>query len=161
MGYHSQIVLSGRQINDQMGDFIGDKFIKLMVKAGKKVIGSKVAILGLTFKEHTPDTRNSKVADIIRYLEAFGVEINVVDPWADPADAYKEYQVELVDLKDLNDVDALIMAVGHQEFKQLSNQDIEGLFKADLPHDQRVIIDVKSILDADYFKEQAYTFWRL
>ncbi|EHR37840.1 nucleotide sugar dehydrogenase [Facklamia languida] len=161
LGYHSQIVLSGRQINDQMGDFIGDKFIKLMVKAGKKVIGSKVAILGLTFKEHTPDTRNSKVADIIRYLEAFGVEINVVDPWADPADAYKEYQVELVDLKDLNDVDALIMAVGHQEFKQLSNQDIEGLFKADLPHDQRVIIDVKSILDADYFKEQAYTFWRL
>lgn len=161
LGYHSQIVLSGRQINDQMGDFIGDKFIKLMVKAGKKVIGSKVAILGLTFKEHTPDTRNSKVADIIRYLEAFGVEINVVDPWADPADAYKEYQVELVDLKDLNDVDALIMAVGHQEFKQLSNQDVEGLFKADLPHDQRVIIDVKSILDADYFKEQAYTFWRL
>lgn len=161
LGYHSQIVLSGRQINDQMGEFISDKLIKLMVKAGNKLSGAKVAILGLTFKEHTPDTRNSKVADIIHYLDSFGVDLKVVDPWADPADAYEEYQVELVDLKDLHDIDALILAVGHREFKELSSREIESLFNQDLPAAQRVILDVKSILDAEYFKEHGYSFWRL
>ncbi|MGX7109225.1 nucleotide sugar dehydrogenase [Facklamia miroungae] len=161
LGYHSQIILSGRQINDQMGEFIGDKLIKLMVKAGKKVTDAQIVILGLTFKEHTPDTRNSKVADIINYLRAFNIEPLVVDPWADPRDAKAEYDVDLTDLGQVQDADAVIFAVAHEEFKQLNNAKIESLFNPALPTKERVLMDVKSIVDATYFKEAGYTFWRL
>lgn len=161
LGYHSQIILSGRQINDQMGEYIGDKLIKLMIKAGKKVKDSRIAILGITFKEHTPDTRNSKVADIINYLRSFDIEPVVVDPWADVAEAKQEYNVQMTDIADLQDVDALIVAVAHQEFRDLTPDQIVKFFKKDLSAKERVLLDVKSILDSQHFVDQGYTFWRL
>ncbi|MCR8969484.1 nucleotide sugar dehydrogenase [Facklamia sp. 7083-14-GEN3] len=161
LGYHSQIILSGRQINDQMGEFIGDKLIKLMVKAGKKVTDSKIVILGLTFKEHTPDTRNSKVADIINYLRTFDIEPVVVDPWAESSDAKAEYDVDLTDFNQVQDADAVIFAVAHKEFRELDNTSIEKLFNAKLSPEERVLMDVKSVVDAAYFKKAGYSFWRL
>ena len=161
LGYHSQIVLSGRQINDQMGEFIGDKAVNLMVKAGKVVPKAKVAILGLTFKEHTPDTRNSKVKDIIDYLKSFGVDPIIVDPWADIEEAQREYGVELASMDQVTDCDALIFAVAHKEFASLTNEQIEAFYKSSLPNEERVLLDVKSVLDADHFKKAGYAFWRL
>lgn len=161
LGYHSQVILAGRQVNDKMGEFIGDKIIKQLVIAGKKVIDAKVAILGITFKEHTPDTRNSKVADIVYYLRDLGIEPIIVDPWADAKEAEEEYQVKLTALNEVSDVDAVVLAVAHEEFGELSNQEIESLFKADLTNKERVIIDIKSTLDHAYFENQAYLYWRL
>lgn len=161
LGYHSQVILAGRQVNDKMGEFIGDKIIKQLVRAGKKVIDAKVAILGVTFKEHTPDTRNSKVADIVYYLRDLGIEPIIVDPWADAEEARAEYNVEITALEDVSDLDAVILAVAHEDFRQLSNEAIEALFKTELSNPERVIIDIKSILNHYYFENQDYMYWRL
>ncbi|MGX7107151.1 nucleotide sugar dehydrogenase [Hutsoniella sourekii] len=161
LGYHSQIISAGRQINDGMGEFIADKIIKQLIITGKTPLKSKVAILGLTFKEHTPDTRNSKVADIIDRLREYQIEPLVVDPWADPRAAKQSYQVDLQDLEEIRDADCLVFAVGHQEFRDLSLDEIASLFDPELANHERVIIDVKSILDKDAFIQAGYTFWRL
>lgn len=161
LGYHSQIILSGRQINDQMGEFIGDKLIKQLVRAGKKVTDSKIVILGITFKEHTPDIRNSKVADIIEYLRAFNIEPVVVDPWADVEETKEEYAVELEDISQVKDADAIVLAVAHQEFQDLDNEIIEKMFNPQLENKEKVIIDVKSTLDNQYFVQKGYSYWRL
>lgn len=161
LGYHSQIVASGRKINDGMGGYIGDKVLKELVLAGKNPQKSNVIILGITFKEHTPDTRNSKVDDIIIRLREFGIEPKVVDPWANAEDAKQEYNVDLTDLQDVNSADCIIFAVGHKEFKEMSLAEIDKLYKDDLPINEKIVIDVKSILDKDQFVEKGYTFWRL
>ncbi|MHA7117648.1 nucleotide sugar dehydrogenase [Aerococcus viridans] len=161
LGYHSQIVASGRKINDGMGGYIGDKVLKELVLAGKNPQKSNVIILGITFKEHTPDTRNSKVDDIIIRLREFGIEPKVVDPWANAEDAKQEYNVDLTDLQDVNSADCIIFAVGHKEFKEMSLAEIDKLYNDDLPINEKIVIDVKSILDKDQFVEKGYTFWRL
>lgn len=161
LGYHSQIISSGREINDSMGPFIADKVIKKLVKTGKTAIKAKVVILGLTFKEHTPDTRNSKVADIVNRLREYSIEPVIVDPWANEVDAWKEYQVELTDIASVKDADCLVFAVGHDEFKALSMEEIESLFNPSLPNNERIVIDVKSILNKEAFVEKDYSFWRL
>lgn len=161
LGYHSQIISHGRQINDEMGTYIADKVIKKLVITGKTPVESKVVILGLTFKEHTPDTRNSKVNDIIVRLREYDIDPIIVDPWANEEDAQAEYGVSLTDLSAINDADAIVLAVGHNEFMQLSFDDYSQLFNSELPNSQRIVIDVKSILNKDEFTTAGYNYWRL
>lgn len=161
LGYHSQIVASGRKINDDMGEYIADKVLKELVLAGKNPKESNITILGLTFKEHTPDTRNSKVDDIIIRLREYGINPKVVDPWANADDAKAEYDVEITKLQDISNSDCIIFAVGHNEFKNMSLQEIDDLFNQDLANNEKIIIDVKSILNKREFINNGYTFWRL
>ena len=128
LGYHSQIILSGRKINDGMGEFVADAIIKKLILANKVVKKSKVIILGVTFKENCPDTRNSKIVDIIKRLNEYGIESLVVDPQANKEDAKHEYGIDLVDLNDIKDADCLVFAVAHNEFKNLSWEQIDRLF---------------------------------
>lgn len=161
LGYHSQIILAGRKVNDGMGEFVADAAIKEMILAGQAVGKSKVAILGLTFKENCPDVRNSKVEDIIKRLGEYGVKPVVVDPWADSAESELVYDVQLTKLADVNSIDCLIVAVAHDEFQKLSFDDIDGLFNQSLKREQRVVVDVKSLLPSDDFRAHGYRFWRL
>lgn len=160
LGYHSQIISSGREINDSMGEFIADKIIKKLVITGKTPKEAKVAILGLTFKEGTPDIRNSKVEDILIRLREYGIEPTVIDKWADADEAKEIYDVELTDLEDVSDADCLVFAVSHPEFTDMPVSDADKLFK-DLANDEKIVIDVKSILDKESYVEAGYNFWRL
>ena len=159
LGYHSQIILSGRKINDDMGKYVASSTIKEMVKAGQNVKNAKVAILGITFKEDCPDVRNTKVVDIITELEDFGVNVIVHDPFADNNEVKAEYNIDLVDSEEIKNVDAIVIAVGHKEFKQKYDFDLlDSLYK---DPNKKVIIDVKSILDRNESKERNYFYWSL
>ncbi|MBQ6894990.1 MAG: nucleotide sugar dehydrogenase [Clostridia bacterium] len=160
LGYHSQIIAAGRKVNDGMGSFVADATIKKMILANKSPRQSKVVIMGITFKENCPDTRNSKVEDIINRLNEYGVEPLVVDPWSDPADAKKEYNVDLTNLSDIKDADCIIFAVAHNEFKNMSLEEIDKLYK-ELPNEEKVFIDVKGMFNPDDLEKKGYTFWRL
>lgn len=160
LGYHSQIVLSGRKVNDGMGEFVTGVAIKQMVLAGKAPKKAKVAILGITFKENCPDIRNSKVGDIVKGLRSFGVEPVVVDSWADSEEARIEYGVELTSLNEVAGIDCLILAVAHSEFQEITPDDIDAMF-ASSPHEDRVIIDVKGVLEREVFEGRGYKVWRL
>lgn len=160
LGYHSQIIIAGRKVNDGMGQFVADAAIKQMILAGKTVKNSNVVILGLTFKENCPDTRNSKVEDIIKRLKEFGVEPVVVDPWALESDAMEEYGVTLTELKDVEEADCVILAVAHNEFKELGIDGIDKLFKL-VDNREKVLIDVKGLLDKKKVESKNYKYWRL
>ena len=160
LGYHSQIILNGRIVNDGMGNFIGEAIIKQLVLAGKAPQKSKVVIFGLTFKENCPDTRNSKVEDVIKYLKSYGVSPAVVDPWADPQDAQKEYNVTLTDMAEASDADCIVLAVAHDLFKSLTTADWDRFFK-NTDTSEKIIIDVKSILDKNEIPAKGYRYWRL
>lgn len=160
LGYHSQIILSGRKINDGMGKFVADAIIKKLILANKVVRQAKVVILGITFKENTPDTRNSKVVDIIDGLREYGIEPIVVDPEADANEAKHEYGIDLVDINDVKDVDCLVLAVAHDIFKQMSWDDIDSLY-GEFDNNEKILIDVKSILDRSEIEEKGYSYWRL
>lgn len=158
LGYHSQIILNGRIVNDNMGKFVADATIKEMVKAGMAPKNAKVAVLGLTFKENCPDTRNSKVDDILRELNQWGIKPLVVDPWASERDAMHEYGVTLTKLEDVHDVDCVIVAVAHREFKALSLEDIRKLYRKD---GAKVLIDVKGLYPVEALKNSDILWWRL
>ena len=160
LGYHSRIILNGRQVNDSMGAFVADAALKEMIEAGKAPKSSKVYILGITFKENCPDTRNSKVNDIIKRLNEFDIEPQVTDPWADPEIAKREYGVDLIPFEDVKDADCIIVAVGHKEFRDMPIYAIKELFK-DVPDDEKVFIDVKSLYRMDELKASGIRFWRL
>lgn len=160
LGYHSQIILNGRMVNDGMGKFVADAAIKQMILAGKSPKSAKVIILGLTFKENCPDTRNSKVDDIIKRLNEYEIVPVVVDPWASERDAMHEYGVTLTDLKDAKDADCIIVAVGHNEFKAMSLEQIKGMFK-NCADNEKVLIDVKGLYSITALKESGMRFWRL
>lgn len=160
LGYHSQIVLAGRQINDGMGEFVAEAAIKKMILAGKVVRDAKVVIFGLTFKENCPDTRNSKVEDIILYLRDFGIEPQIVDPWAYETDAMNEYGVSLTDMRDVKNADCIIVAVAHDEFRSLSLSEISKLFK-DCPPKEKVLIDIKGLYPVKELEDSGMTWWRL
>lgn len=160
LGYHSQIILSGRKINDGMGAFIANAIIKKLILTNKVVKQAKVVILGITFKENCPDIRNSKVEDIIRQLNEYGIQPIVVDSCADAKDAKQEYNVNLVEIDTIKDADCLVFAVAHDEFKQLSWKRIDGMFKT-CNNNEKVIIDVKSIFDKNELEKQGYSYWRL
>lgn len=144
LGYHSEIIASGRLINDGMANFVVNATIKQMILANKNIKSSKVYILGLTFKENCPDIRNSKVADIIKGLKEYGVEPIVVDPQAEKEDAMREYNVELTEFNEIKDADCIIAAVAHDEFKKLNTCDLSALYRADADS-QKVLIDVKGM----------------
>ena len=160
LGYHSQIIMSGRRINDGMGEFIADSIIKKLVQADKVVKRAKVVILGLTFKENCPDTRNSKVDDIINRLMEYNIKPVVVDPWANPEDAKREYSVDLVALNTIKDADCIVLAVAHNEFKTLSIDDIDKMFVKE-DNDKKVLVDVKSIFNRDAVEAKGFSYWRL
>ena len=160
LGYHSQIVLSGRQINDGMGKFVADAVIKNLILANKKVRQARVAILGITFKENCPDTRNSKVIDIVNGLKEYGIEPIFVDPEADFKEAKCEYGIDLITIDDLAEIDCLVLAVSHHVFKELTLEKIDTFF-GDFPNNEKVIIDIKSALDKKELKAKGYTYWSL
>lgn len=159
LGYHSQIILNGRIVNDGMGKYVADAAIKKMIEAGQAPKNSKVVILGLTFKENCPDTRNSKVEDIIKRLNEYGIEPIVVDPWANGKDAMREYGVTLTKFEDVKDADCIIVAVAHNEFKNLSLQSLDNLYKKN--SGRKVLIDVKGIYKAKDLEDHDYLWWRL
>lgn len=160
LGYHSQIILAGRKVNDGMGAFVADAAIKEMVLAGKSPKNAKVAIFGLTFKENCPDIRNSKVEDIIARLKEYGIQPIVVDPWANERDAMGEYGVTLTPLEEVSGLDCLILAVAHNEFRQMRPEQYLKLFR-DMPNDEKVIIDVKGILNSTVLVQAGVRLWRL
>lgn len=157
-GYHSQIILSGRKINDGMGKHVAEHTVKNMIKADKQVKGSKVAIMGLTFKENCPDVRNTKVIDIIKELEEYGIDVKVVDPVADPEEVYDEYGIKLWDMNEIENIDAVIFTVPHDEFKSLTLENIRSLYNGS---NGKVLIDVKGIFRRDEAEGLGYIYWRL
>ncbi|CAM4523658.1 UDP-N-acetyl-D-galactosamine dehydrogenase [Paenibacillus endophyticus] len=160
LGYHSQIILSGRKINDGMGSFVADAIIKKLIHANKVVKQAKVVILGVTFKENCPDIRNSKVVDIIKRLNEYGINPIVVDPQADKSDAKREYGIELADLEAINNADCLVFTVAHKEFKYMSKEKIDQMF-GEFENNQKIIIDVKSILESKEIRSYGYSYWSL
>lgn len=160
LGYHSQIVAAGRKVNDGMGSFIADTAIKKLIKAGKNVRDSRVVILGITFKENCPDTRNSKVADIYWELRDYGIDPMVVDPIADKEETLNEYGIFLKELDEIQDADCLIFAVAHDMFKGLGETELNQYFMNG-SNEEKVLIDVKGILDRDALKNAGYVYWCL
>ena len=161
LGYHSQIILNGRKVNDSMGIYVADAAIKQMIEAGMAPKKATVVILGITFKENCPDTRNSKVVDIINRLKEYEINPFVADRWADAEIAKKEYGVDLILLEDLPKADCVIVAVGHSEFRSMSMKRIKDLFKNELLEDEKVLIDVKSLYRLDELKASRMRYWRL
>lgn len=156
LGYHPQVILAGRRINDEMGRYIAVQTIKKMIACGSHIKGSRVIVLGLTFKENCADIRNSKVCDVIRELEAYGVEVFVCDPHADPHEALREYDVRLFEWSELPVADAIVVAVPHTEFVFTSIVDIESKLNAN-----GCIIDVKNTYDPVWLEESGLRVWRL
>ena len=160
LGYHSQIILNGRIVNDSMGKYVADAAIKQMIEVGQAPKKSKVVILGLTFKENCPDTRNSKVNDIIKRLSEYGIEPTVVDPWASERDAMHEYGVKLTSLSEIKDADCIIVAVAHNEFRALDLDAMKELYKS-VPDAEKVLIDVKGIYKVSDLDASGMKYWRL
>ena len=160
LGYHSQIILNGRIVNDSMGKFVAEAAIKNMIAVGQAPKKSNVVILGLTFKENCPDTRNSKVDDIIKTLNEYGITPTVVDPWASERDAMHEYGVTLTKLEDVKDVDCLIVAVAHNEFKALTLDEIKALFRG-CQDNEKVLLDVKGLYKISELDASGMRYWRL
>ncbi|HEY6864113.1 MAG TPA: nucleotide sugar dehydrogenase [Burkholderiales bacterium] len=156
VGYHPEVILAGRRINDNMGPHIARKTIQQMINAGRNIKGARVTVLGLTFKENCPDIRNSKVVDVIRELAEYGVEISVHDPWADAAEALHEYDVRLRAWDDLAPADALVLAVAHRQFLETPTSTyLQKIVR------RGCLIDVKSVLDPDPFRREGLQVWRL
>lgn len=156
IGYIPQVILAGRRINDGMGKFIAQRTVKEMIHAGHAMLGSTVTVLGLTFKENCPDLRNSKVVDIIRELQDYGIKVQVHDPLADPDEARHEYGIELVPFDRLQPADAVVVAVGHREFRSLNSAGLKGLMNG-----APVLIDVKGLFDRTDIKAGGIRHWRL
>lgn len=187
LGYFSQIILSGRKINDNMGKYVAENTVKLMIKANKQINGSKVAIFGITFKENCPDVRNTKVVDVIRELEEYGVQVKVVDPIADRNEVWNEYRIRLCDKDEIKELDAIIFAVPHDEFKTIDLADLKMMYRSskitdvtvakevvatteievnddeqdDYVLDDYVLIDVKGMFNRKEAEQMGFLYWRL
>ena len=161
LGYHSQIIINGRIVNDSMGNFVADMAIKKMIEANQAPARSNVIILGLTFKENCPDIRNSKVIDIIKRLNEYGIRPQIVDPWADKLEVEREYGMSLSDLEDIKNADCIIVAVAHNEFRNLNIKDIKKMYTGSLQDNQKVILDIKGIFNKDEFERYGINIWRL
>jgi UDP-N-acetyl-D-galactosamine dehydrogenase len=161
LGYHSQIILNGRKVNDSMGAFVADAAIKEMIEAGMAPKKATVVILGLTFKENCPDTRNSKVVDIVNRLKEFEIDPIITDNWADSDVAKREYGISLTPWNEVPKADCVIVAVGHKEYRNMSVMELKDLFKPELADGEKVLIDVKSLYRMDELKASEMRFWRL
>lgn len=157
LGYHSQIILSGRRINDDMGRYVAENVVKKLIAADKPVRNAHVAILGFTFKENCPDTRNSKIIDIVNELREYGIEPLIADPTADEAEAKKLYDIDFTEMSKIEGMDAVILAVAHTEFKNLSMEDMNALYCGG----NKVLIDVKGLLNRKEYEDAGYIYWRL
>ncbi|MHC0552937.1 nucleotide sugar dehydrogenase [Salinicoccus sp. CNSTN-B1] len=158
LGYHSQIILSGRMINDDMGKYIAGNIIKKMIKAKQEIDGSRVAILGLTFKENVGDVRNTKVIDIVDELRDYGVEVLVHDPAADKNDVLQEFGLHLSEEQDLTDLDCVVLAVPHDAYLDTFDSDaLKSAYKSD----KRVLVDIKGVLDRGALESAGYLYWSL
>lgn len=157
MGYHSQIILAGRRINDDMGKYVAESAVKNLIKADKTVKDAKVAILGFTFKENCPDTRNTKIIDIVNELREYGIEPVIADPTADAAEAKRLYGVEFVNIDTIRNMDAVILAVAHTDFSILTKERMDRFF-AD---GRKVLLDLKGLLNRKEFENAGYLYWRL
>ncbi|MCQ2519082.1 MAG: nucleotide sugar dehydrogenase [Lachnospiraceae bacterium] len=161
LGYHSQIISSGRKINDSMGEFVADAAIKQLICSGKVVRDAKVVILGLTFKENCPDIRNTKVIDIVHRLKQFDIKPVIVDPWADAKETIREYDIELTDIKDIKDADCIMFAVAHDCFKDIVGDRLDSLFIKTDDNSEKILIDVKGMWKPEDIKKMGYRYWRL
>lgn len=161
LGYHSQIILNGRKVNDSMGGFVADAAIKEMIEAGLAPKKATVVVLGITFKENCPDTRNSKVVDIINRLKEYDINPIVTDSWADVEVAKKEYGVDVVPFDSIPKADCVIVAVGHSDYRNMSMMQLKDLFKDGTPDEEKVLIDVKSLYRMDELKASGMRYWRL
>ncbi len=160
IGYHSQVILAGRRINDDMGKYVAENVVKKLISAGKNVKDAKVAILGFTFKENCPDTRNTRVIDIMNELGEYGITPVVSDPVADADEGRQHYGIEFVDINTVKNMDAVIIAVGHTEFMNFAMSDIDSMFE-DGDNSSKVIVDVKGVLDRKTYTKAGYQYWRL
>lgn len=160
MGYHSQIISAGRRVNDDMGKYVAESVVKNLIKAEVSIKHAKVALLGFTFKENCPDTRNSKIVDIVNELREYGIVPVIADPVADADEAKHLYAIEFVDMKTIKDMDAVILAVAHEEFKTLALADFDRFFKA-VPNENKVLADVKGLLNRKEYEAAGYNYWRL
>ena len=174
IGYHSQIILSGRRINDNMGKYVAENTVKKMIQANKQINGSTVAIFGATFKENCPDVRNTKVVDVINELQEFGVITKVVDPIADQDELFKEYGIRTSRREDINNVDAVIFAVAHDEFRTITFEEVKQMFASSgassvfseevaitSEDNGWVLIDVKGMYNRKEAEQQGFLYWRL
>lgn len=158
LGYHSQIILSGRRINDDMGKYVAENLVKSLIKADKVVKGAKVAILGFTFKENCPDTRNTRVIDIVHELNEYGIQPIIADPEADSVEMEREYGITLTAMESIKDVDAIILAVAHEAFRSLDEQAFSSMYA---PAQTKVLLDIKGILNRQTYQNAGYIYWRL
>ena len=158
LGYRSQIILSGRRINDDMGAYVAQQLVKKLISADVNVKSARVAILGFTFKENCPDTRNTKVIDIVNELAEYGITPIIADPCADADEAKREYGLTFTDMAQIKDMDAIILAVAHEEFKALTMEQLDGLYAAGA---KKVLVDVKGLLNRKAYEEAGYEYWRL
>ncbi|MGG3564217.1 nucleotide sugar dehydrogenase [Neobacillus rhizosphaerae] len=183
MGYYSQIILSGRKINDDMGKYVAESTVKKMIKANKQINGSKVAVFGVTFKQNCPDVRNTKVVDVIKELEEYGVEVKVVDPLADKDDLWNEYRINPCCVEEIKEMDAVIFAVAHDEFKSICLEDVKKMFKTsgqmyihseamnevaaasefdtEAERNDHVLIDIKGVFNRAEAENSGFLYWRL
>lgn len=157
LGYHSQIILSGRRINDDMGKYVAENCVKKLIAADKTVKGAKVAILGFTFKENCPDTRNTKIIDIVNELREYGITPVIADPQADADEAKHLYGVEFVDISTVANMDAIILAVAHSEFSGFTMDDMDMFYG----EGTKVLLDLKGLLDRKAYETAGYSYWRL
>lgn len=159
LGYHSQIIASGRKVNDGMGSFVADAVIKKLILEEKPVKSAKVVILGITFKENCPDTRNTKVIDIIQRMGEYGITPVIVDPWADKHEVMNEYGLNLTGINEIKNADCIVFAVAHDEFRNMTWNQIDRLFKTQST--SKILIDVKGIFSSDELNKRGYSYWRL
>ena len=157
MGYHSQIILAGRRINDDMGKYCAENCVKSLITADKAVKGAKVAILGFTFKENCPDTRNTKIIDIVNELKEYGIHPIIADPEADADEAKRLYDIDFVEMNSIKDMDAVILAVAHSEFSSFSINEIDNFFG----DGKKVLLDLKGLLNRKEYENAGYCYWRL
>lgn len=157
LGYHSQIILAGRRINDDMGKYVAENLVKNLIAADKPVKNAKVTILGFTFKENCPDTRNTKVIDIVNELKAYGIAPVIADPVADAEEAKQLYGVEFVPVSTIKDMDAVVLAVAHQEFQSMTMEEIGNLYGAG----KKVFLDIKGLFKRKEYEHAGYFYWRL
>ncbi|CAN7341371.1 nucleotide sugar dehydrogenase [Paenibacillus sp. LjRoot56] len=181
MGYYSQIILSGRKINDDMGKYVAESTVKKMIKANKQINGAKVAIFGVTFKENCPDVRNTKVVDVIKELEEYGIEVKIVDPVADKEDLWHEYKIIPCDFDQIKEMDAVVFAVPHKEFSTINLKDVKSMyrevgfdqlsvmnevavgseFEVAIENNDCVLIDIKGMFNRKEAEKMGFSYWRL
>jgi UDP-N-acetyl-D-galactosamine dehydrogenase len=162
LGYNSQIISAGRKINDNMGIFVADTVVKKLIQADKNVKKANIYVMGITFKDNCPDTRNSKAVEVCKHLAAtYGINVKVVDPVVDKTELAQELDAELVDIEDVRDADCLVFLVAHRQFKDLHLADLEKMFKRPRQQSKHVIVDIKHIFDKKCLEEKGYLYWSL